>query len=45
MTNYYEELLLYVRGKVSSKDHAQDIVQESYTRAIAMQAKQEINNR
>lgn len=44
MTNYYEELLLYVRGKVSSKDHAQDIVQESYTRAIAMQAKQEINN-
>lgn len=44
MLKYYKELLLYIKDKVPNKDHAQDIVQETYEKVIAIKAKQEVEN-
>lgn len=44
MLDYYKELLLYIKNKVSNKDNAQDIVQETYERVIAISNTQKIEN-
>ncbi|RBQ29191.1 RNA polymerase sigma factor [Aliarcobacter vitoriensis] len=44
MLNYYKELLLYVRNKVSDKDLAQDIVQETFEKALIIQNSQKVDN-
>lgn len=44
MLNYYKELLLYIKNKISNKDNAQDIVQETYERVIAISNTQKIEN-
>lgn len=45
MIEYYKELLYYIKNKIPNKDYAQDIVQETYTKIIAIQSKQEIINK
>jgi len=44
MIQYYKELLFFIKGKIPNKDYAQDIVQESYVKALAMQHQQKIIN-
>jgi len=45
MLEYYKELLLFVRNRTSDRDYAQDIVQESYMKAIAIEKKEPVRNR
>ncbi|MBL3520933.1 RNA polymerase sigma factor [Aliarcobacter lanthieri] len=44
MLEHYKELHLYIKNKISNKDYAQDILQETYAKAIAMQNTQKIEN-
>lgn len=44
MLEYYKELLYYIRNKISNKDYAQDIVQETYIKIISIQNEQEVIN-
>ncbi|QEH05713.1 RNA polymerase sigma factor [Sulfurospirillum multivorans] len=45
MIQYYKELLFFIKSRIPNKDYAQDIVQESYMKAIALQNSQEILNK
>ena len=45
MIQYYKELLFFIKSRIPNKDYAQDIVQESYMKAIALQHSQEILNK
>jgi len=45
MIQYYKELLFFIKSRIPNKDYAQDIVQESYMKAIALQNSQEIINK
>lgn len=45
MLKYYKELLLFVKNRTSEKDYAQDIVQESYMKAIALENKEAVQNK
>ncbi|MFV7791800.1 RNA polymerase sigma factor, partial [Aliarcobacter lanthieri] len=44
MLEHYKELHLYIINKISNKDYAQDILQETYAKAIAMHITQKIKN-
>lgn len=44
MLEYYKELLYYIKNKISNKDYAQDIVQETYIKIITIQNEQEVIN-
>lgn len=45
MLQYYKELLLFVKNRISDKDYAQDIVQESYMKVIALENIELIQNK
>lgn len=45
MVEHYKELLYYITKKVSNKDYAQDIVQETYTKVISLPKENLINNK
>ena len=45
MVEHYKELLFYIMKKVSSKDYAQDIVQETYTKVISLPNQNDITNK
>ncbi|AOO64744.1 RNA polymerase sigma factor [Sulfurospirillum halorespirans] len=45
MIQYYKELLFFIKSRIPNKDYAQDLVQESYMKAIALQNSQEILNK
>lgn len=45
MLEYYKELLLFVRNRISDRDYAQDIVQESYMKAMSIEKKELVNNK
>lgn len=44
MTQYYHELFCYVKHKIPNKDNAQEVVQESYVRAISAKDHENIKN-
>lgn len=44
MIEYYKELLYYIQKRTSCRDYAQDIIQETYVKVIAVQNKQKLNN-
>ena len=44
MTQYYQELFCYIKHKIPNKDNAQEIVQESYARAISVGHHERIDN-
>lgn len=45
MTEYYKELLFYVKKNISNKDFAHDITQETFERAIVFENKNKIENK
>jgi RNA polymerase sigma-70 factor (ECF subfamily) len=44
MTEYYKELLFFVKKNVSNKDFANDIVQDTFAKAITFQNEKPIEN-
>lgn len=45
MTEYYKELLYYIKKNISNKDLAHDIAQETFEKAISFENKEEIKNK
>lgn len=45
MIEYYKELLYYVKKHNSNRDNANDIVQETYEKAISFENQEEITNK
>lgn len=45
MLDYYHELVYYVQRMVGDKDKAQDVVQETYCRAIEIETRTDIENK
>jgi len=45
MIEYYKELLFYVKKSINNKDYANDIVQDTFTKAISFQNEQPIENK
>lgn len=44
MLRYYNELLYFAQKLIGNKDEARDLIQETYSRAIAVKAKSDIVN-
>jgi len=45
MIEYYKELLFYVKKSISNKDYANDIVQDTFLKAITFQKEKPIENK